>query len=150
MTDNISGQQVERSLYFSLFVSPCEGFTTRSTRSTQRWLRATFVHQLLSHRAHGSTGKLGLPAFSTFCRLDSVGNAVIAGGTQEDGKSMSFGLEVSDIAVRLPLRKAFLDSGKGDALIEPFKIKVRCLQGRLIGLSSECGIYPEGFQCSWC
>lgn len=38
---------------------------------------------------------------------------------------MSYAIEVSDITVRLPSEKALMQTGTDDALIRPFKIKVR-------------------------
>lgn len=45
-------------------------------------------------------------------------------GGSVDGGAMSYKAELSDMNVRLPGRKALLVKGTGDAIVEPFKIKV--------------------------
>lgn len=56
----------------------------------------------------------------------SIGHAVVKGGTVGDAADafMSYDMELSDIALRLPSSKAFLKTGTQDALIKPFKVKV--------------------------
>lgn len=51
------------------------------------------------------------------------------GGTKDDG-AMVYTAVLKDMSVRLPKRKALLIKGTGDALVEPFQIKVpifRCV-----------------------
>ena len=59
--------------------------------------------------------------------INSLGHVAVKGGTVEGG-AMFYNAELSNMNVRLPGRKALLLKGTGDALVEPFKIKVRmCL-----------------------
>lgn len=57
-----------------------------------------------------------------FVLLD-MGHMQIEGGSA-DGGAMAYRAELSDVNVRLPAKKALLIKGTGDAIVEPFKIKV--------------------------
>lgn len=62
-----------------------------------------------------------------FVLLD-MGHMQIDGGTAEGG-AMEYKAELSDVNVRLPAKKALLIKGTGDAVVEPFKIKVDATVG---------------------
>lgn len=55
--------------------------------------------------------------------LVNMGHMLVDGGSIEGG-AMAFEAELSDMNVRFPARKALLLKGTGDAVVEPFKIKV--------------------------
>eukprot|EP00903_Cladosiphon_okamuranus_P017946 g16513.t1 len=62
-----------------------------------------------------------------FVLLD-MGHMQVDGGTVKGG-AMEYRAELSDVNVRLPAKKALLVNGTGDAVVEPFKIKVNTTIG---------------------
>lgn len=75
--------------------------------------------------------KIVVPVSSThddgFVLVD-MGHMLVEGGSVEGG-AMAYRAELSDMNVRLPAKKALLLKGTGDAVVEPFKIKVDATMG---------------------
>lgn len=66
-----------------------------------------------------------------FVLLD-MGHMQVEGGSAEGGV-MEYRAELTDVHVRLPAKKALLIKGTGDAIVEPFKIKVDAMGGEEVG-----------------
>ena len=74
-----------------------------------------------------------------FVLLD-MGRMQVEGGSTEEG-AMKYAVELNDVNVRLPAKKALLTKGSGDALVEPFKIKVDAdISGGEVGGTPKPGV----------
>lgn len=75
--------------------------------------------------------KMVVPVSSTrddgFVLVD-MGHMLVEGGSVKGG-GMAYRAELSDMNVRFPAKKALLLKGTGDAVVEPFKIKVDATMG---------------------